>query len=86
MGIETKETRGVGVQFIEPEKGLDKSSPYEDERYYLPCPLRKNQARIAVTICDQNKCEFMIKEEKKIRCNFGGKPIFRNRCGGLKSK
>ena len=34
----------------------------EDERYYVPCPNRKNQARVALTICE--------------RCEFASHPVF----------
>jgi hypothetical protein len=32
----------------------------EDERYYVPCPRRKNQARIPVTLCFN--CQFSTGE------------------------
>lgn len=31
-------------------------SPTEDLRYYLSCPLRKNHARVSVTVCHQKRC------------------------------
>ncbi len=45
----------------------------EDERYYIECPLRKNRARIPVTLCFN--CEFatgyIVGEEKKEIINIG---------------
>jgi hypothetical protein len=42
----------------------------DDERYYLLCPLRKNQARIAVTVCHQKKCLFLASEGGRLRCGY----------------
>jgi len=43
----------------------------DDERYYLLCPMRKNQSRIAVTVCHQKKCLFLASEGGKLRCAYG---------------
>jgi len=46
-------------------------TPMEDERYYLLCPMRKNRARIAVTVCHGRKCIFLTSEGGKLRCGYG---------------
>ena len=43
----------------------------EDLRYYLPCPLRKNRARIPVTVCHKQKCLFLGSENGKPKCKYG---------------
>lgn len=44
----------------------------EDQRYYVPCPKRKNQARIPLTLCF--RCEFVTGEiadpQIEIGCGF----------------
>lgn len=47
----------------------------DDERYYLLCPLRKNQARVAVTVCHGKKCIFLASEDGKLRCGYGDKNL-----------
>jgi hypothetical protein len=43
----------------------------DDERYYFSCPMRKNRARIPVTVCHQKKCLFLASEDGKLRCGYG---------------
>jgi len=43
----------------------------EDLRYYLPCPLRKNRARIPVTVCHKQKCLFLGSKDGKPSCTYG---------------
>jgi hypothetical protein len=43
----------------------------EDLRYYLACPLRKGQPRIAVTVCHKQKCLFLGSKDGKPRCTYG---------------
>lgn len=48
----------------------------EDERYYIQCPKRKNQARIALTLCF--KCEFVTGEADDQHIGIGcGFPVGR---------
>jgi len=47
----------------------------DDERYYLICPMRKGQSRIAVTVCHQKKCLFLASEGGKLRCAYGDKNL-----------
>ena len=47
----------------------------DDERYYFPCPLRKNRARVPVTVCHQKKCLFLASEDGKLRCGYGDKVL-----------
>jgi hypothetical protein len=42
----------------------------EDERYYLPCPLRKNRARVPAIYCINHKCIHMITEHGKVKCGL----------------
>jgi hypothetical protein len=60
----------------------------EDERYYLPCPLRKNQARIPVTVCIKERCIYIESVSGKTICGFntGTVKYVRNRAGGYKRK
>jgi len=46
-------------------------SPTEDLRYYLSCPLRKNHARVAVTVCHQKRCLWLTYDGGKLRCGYG---------------
>jgi hypothetical protein len=43
----------------------------DDERYYIQCPLRKNQARIPVTVCHKQRCIFLASKDEKIQCGYG---------------
>jgi hypothetical protein len=43
----------------------------EDERYYASCPLRKNRARIPVTVCHKQRCLFLTSENGKQKCGYG---------------
>jgi hypothetical protein len=47
----------------------------DDERFYFLCPLRKNRARIAVTVCHGRKCIFLASEDGKLRCGYGDKNL-----------
>jgi hypothetical protein len=42
----------------------------EDERYYLVCPLRKNRARVPVTVCEKNQCIFLASKDGKLVCDY----------------
>lgn len=42
----------------------------EDERFYFPCPLRKGQPRIAVTVCHGKKCIWLTSEGGKLKCGY----------------
>ncbi len=47
----------MGIEEHDAEKrGNGETETGEDERYYLPCPKRKNQARVPVNLCE--RCEF----------------------------
>jgi len=43
----------------------------EDLRYYLSCPLRKNHARIPVTVCHKQKCIWLTSDDGKVKCGYG---------------
>ena len=48
----------------------------EDERYYFQCPLRKNHARIPVTVCHKQKCLWLTNETgpsigSGFQCGYG---------------
>jgi hypothetical protein len=47
----------------------------DDERYYFQCPMRKNQSRVAVTVCHGKKCLFLASEGGKLRCGYGDKVL-----------
>ncbi len=48
----------------------------EDERYYVPCPKRKNKARISVTLCFN--CEFATGSAQGAHVEIGcGFPVGR---------
>jgi len=42
-----------------------------DQQYYFQCPLRKNHARIAVTVCHQKRCLWLTYDGGKLRCGYG---------------
>ncbi len=42
-----------------------------DERYYTPCPLRKNRAQIAITVCQKKQCIWLTTEDGKMKCGYG---------------
>ncbi len=44
---------------------------HEDLRYYLSCPLRKGGPRIAVTVCNKQKCIWLTSDGGKLRCGYG---------------
>ncbi len=46
------------------------ASAKEDERYYFPCPKRKNRARIPVTVCHKEKCIYLESEGGKLKCGY----------------
>jgi hypothetical protein len=52
---EDEEIRGSGDEGKKEDLSAGASAK-EDERYYVPCPNRKNQARIPVTLCE--RCEY----------------------------
>jgi len=43
----------------------------EDFRYYFQCPLRKNHARIPVTVCHKQKCLWLATDGGKTKCGYG---------------
>lgn len=43
----------------------------DDFRYYFPCPLRKNHARIPVTVCHKQKCLWLTTDGEKLHCGYG---------------
>jgi phage-related protein len=53
-----------------PATGAD-TQPAEDLRYYLSCPLRKNHARIPVTVCHKQKCLWLTSDGGKVKCGYG---------------
>jgi len=42
-----------------------------DQQYYFQCPLRKNHARVAVTVCHQQRCIWLATDGGKLRCGYG---------------
>jgi len=45
------------------------------ETQYFQCPLRKNHARIPVTICHKQKCIWLATDGGKLRCGYGDQAL-----------
>ena len=43
----------------------------EDERYYLPCPQRKDRAKVPLTVCHKKKCMWLASDKGRFRCDYG---------------
>ena len=48
----------------------DAEKKAEDQRYYLPCLLRKNQARVAVTVCMSCRWSKPGENGKPVECDI----------------
>jgi hypothetical protein len=54
----------------------------DDERYYFQCYMRKDRARIAVTVCHQKRCMFLTSEGGRLRCGYDDPLALRLRRSG----
>ena len=43
----------------------------EDERFYLSCPLRKNRAKVPLTVCHRKRCMWLASDKGRLRCDYG---------------
>ncbi len=42
----------------------------EDERYYIQCPIRKNEAKVPVTVCQKRRCIHLESQDGELRCGY----------------
>jgi hypothetical protein len=70
VGIYCMEMKGA-LSMTRGNGDAETPRPEEDIRYYFSCPLRKNRARIPVTVCRKQKCMFLGSKDGKPGCSSG---------------